>query len=100
MASSCFITCKYSASGVLFSCSNVFQLKGAVLCGLSLIYQVLLVITCHFKLKKEYGIAILIKISEKKKLSESLLYHILSGIYDSCSWRANNEMTEPKIVLC
>ena len=35
----------------------------------------------------------------KKKLSKSLLYHILSGIYDSYSSRANNEMTEPKIVL-
>ena len=39
------------------------------------------------------------KFQEKKKLSKSLLYHILSGIYDSCSSRANNEMTEPRIVL-
>ena len=50
------------------------------MCGLSLIYQVLLVITCHFKLKKVYGIAIHTQNFRKKKLSKSLLYHILSGI--------------------
>lgn len=44
----------------LFSFSNVCQLEEALLCGLSLIYQVLLVITCHFKLKKAN------KISEKR----------------------------------
>ena len=83
----------------LFSFSNVFQLEEALLRGLSLIYQVLFVITCHFKLMKTYGIAIHTQNFRKKKLSKSLLYHILSGIYDSYSWRANNEMTEPKIVL-
>ena len=50
------------------------------MCGLSLIYQVLLVITCHLKLKKAYGIAIHTQNFRKKKLSKSLLYHILSGI--------------------
>ena len=53
----------------LFSFSNVFQLEKALLCGLSLIYQVLLVITCHFKLKKAYGIAIHTQNFRKKKLS-------------------------------
>ena len=80
MASSCFITRKYSGSGVLFSFSNVFQLDEALSCGLSHIYQVLLVITCHFKLKKAYGIAIQTQNFRKKKLSKSLLHHILSGI--------------------
>ena len=50
------------------------------MCGLSLIYQVLLVITCHFELKKAYGIAIQTQNFRKKKLSKCLLYHILSGI--------------------
>ena len=78
MASSLsFITCKYSAFGVLFSFSDVFQLEEALLCGLSFIYQVLLVITCHFKLKKAYGIAIQTQNFRKKKLSKSLLYHII-----------------------
>ena len=38
------------------------------MCDLSLIYQLLLVITCHFKQKKAYGIAIHTQklISEKK----------------------------------
>ena len=51
----------------LFSFSNVFQLEEALLCGLSLIYQVLLVITCHFNVKKAYGIAIHIQNFRKKK---------------------------------
>ena len=59
----------------LFSFSNVLQLEEALLCDLSVIYQVLLVITCHFKLKKAK------QNFRKKKLSKSLLYHILSGIY-------------------
>ena len=50
------------------------------MCGLSLIYQVLLGITCLFKLKKAYGIAIQTQNFRKKKLSKCLLYHILSGI--------------------
>ena len=50
------------------------------MCGLSLIYQVLLVIKCYFKLKKAYGIAIQTQNFRKKKLSKSLLCHILSGI--------------------
>ena len=50
------------------------------MCGLSLIYQVLLVITCHFKLKKAYGIAIHTQNFRKKKLSKSLLYHILVSL--------------------
>ena len=50
------------------------------MCGLSLIYHVLLVITCHFKLKKAHGIAIQTQNFRKKKLSKSLMYHILSGI--------------------
>ena len=50
------------------------------MCGLNLIYQVLPVITCHFKLKKAYGIAIQTQNFTKRKLSKSLLYHILSGI--------------------
>ena len=50
------------------------------MCGLSLIYQVLLGITCHFKLKKAYGIAIQTQNFRKKKLSKSLFNHILSGI--------------------
>ena len=52
------------------------------MCCLSLIHQVLLVSTCHFKLKKAYGIAIQTQNFRKKKLSKSLLYRILSAIYD------------------
>ena len=42
-------------------------------------------LSCHFKLKKVYGIAIHTQNFRRKKLSKSLLYHILSGIYDSYS---------------
>ena len=47
------------------------------MCGLSLIYQVLLIITFHFKLKKVYGIPIHTQNFRKKKLSENLLYLII-----------------------
>ena len=67
MASSLLHNLQVLSSGVLFSFSNVFQLEEALLCGLSLIYQVLLVITCHFKLKKAYGKGgFTRKISEKR----------------------------------
>ena len=85
MASSLLHNLQVLSFSGLFFFSNVFQLEKALLCGLSLIYQVLLVITCHFKLKKAYGIAIHTQHFRKKKLSKSLLYHILSGIYDSYS---------------
>ena len=51
----------------LFSFSNVFQLEQALLCGLSRIYQVLLVSTYHFKLKKAYGVAIHTQNFRKKR---------------------------------
>ena len=62
----------------LFSFSNVFQLEEALLCGLSLIYQVLLVIACHFKLKNGYGIAIHTQNLRKKEIvKESVVSHII-----------------------
>ena len=60
MASSLLHNLKVLSFWGLFSFSNVFQLEEALLCGLSLIYQVLLVVTGHFKLKKAT------KISEKR----------------------------------
>ena len=46
--------------------------------GLSLIYQVLLVITCHFKLEKAYGIAIHTKnFTRKEIVKESVVSHIV-----------------------
>ena len=74
MASSLLHNCKYSASGVLFFFSNVFQLEEALLCGLSLIYQVLLGITCHFKLKKAYGLAIHPQNFRKKRNCQRVCY--------------------------
>ena len=82
MAASLLHNLQVLASGVLFSFSNVFQLEEALLRGLSLIYQVLLVITCHLKLKKAYGIAIHTQNFRKKKLSnkEPVVSHIIRDL--------------------
>ena len=64
----------------LFSFSNVFQLEEALLCGLSLIYQVLLVTARHFKLKKAYGIAIHTKFQKKEIVKESVVSHIIRDL--------------------
>ena len=85
MASSLFHNSQVLSFWGPFSFPNVFQLEAALLCGLSLTYQVLLVVACHFKLKKAYSIAIHTQKFRKKKLSKRLLYHILTWIYDSCS---------------
>ena len=50
------------------------------MCGLSLIYQVLLVITCHFKLKKAYGIAIHTKFQKKEIVRESVVSRIIRDL--------------------
>ena len=49
--------------------------------GLSLIYQVLLVITCHFKLEKAYGIAIHTQnFTRKETVKESVVSHIFRDL--------------------
>ena len=75
----CFITCKYSASRVLFF-PNVFQLEEALSCGLSLIFQVLLVITSPFELKRAYSIAIQTQNFRKKNFKVSVVSHYLGFV--------------------
>ena len=81
MASSLLHNLQVLSFSGLFFFSNVFQLEKALLCGLSLIYQVLLVITCHFKLKKAYGIAIHTQHFRKKEIvKESVVSHIIRDL--------------------
>ena len=51
------------------------------MCGLSLIYEVLLLITCHFKLKKAYDIAIHTQNFREKEIGkESVVSHIIRDL--------------------